>query len=86
MGSLISFLVFLRMVAENDIQNVPSGSNDCEVHIIMIYILFILGKPLSEPSCPVDEGRVNQEETTHFRFRLEEIIQPFVWICGDGSL
>ncbi len=58
----------------------------------MIHIIFMLIKPVSDPSFPVDGGIVILEETTPvriemFHHRIKVITQNnFVLICSDPSL
>ena len=58
----------------------------------MIHIIFILIKPFSDPSCPMDGSIVILEETTPIRIemfhhRIKVITQNnFVLICSDPSL
>ena len=57
----------------------------------MIHIIFILIKPFSDPSCPMDGGIDSQETTTirieMFHHRIKVIAQNnFVLICSDPSL
>ena len=57
----------------------------------MIHIIFILIKPFSDPSCPMDGGIVILEETSPIRIemfhqRIKVIIQiNFVLICRSDQ-
>ena len=62
------------MVVESAVQHVGpkplTGDQlgwDLMTVIYMIYMIFILIKPFSDPLCPVDEGILILEETTHIR-------------------
>ena len=84
------------MLRSQDLRIVLSCT--CMGHVIkiilnleMIHIIFILIKPFSDPSCPMDGGIVILEETTPIRIemfhhRIKVITQNnFGLICSDPS-